>query len=248
MKIKKKVALSGLLLCCAITAKAQVCITPQVEQRARELVSQMTLEEKIDYISGPKSFYIRAVPRLGIPEIRMADGPEGIRNNTQSTLYPCGILSASTWNRKLARELGHGLARDAKARGVSILLGPGVNIYRSPLCGRNYEYFGEDPYLTGETAKEYILGVQEEGVMATVKHFAANNQEWSRHHASSDVDERTLQEIYFPAFRKAVQEAGVGAVMDSYNPLNGVHATENSWLNIDVLRKQRGFKGILMSD
>ena len=248
MKIKKKVALSGLLLCCAITAKAQVCITPQVEQRARELVSQMTLEEKIDYISGPKSFYIRAVPRLGIPEIRMADGPQGIRNNTQSTLYPCGILSASTWNRKLARELGHGLARDAKARGVSILLGPGVNIYRSPLCGRNYEYFGEDPYLTGETAKEYILGVQEEGVMATVKHFAANNQEWSRHHASSDVDERTLQEIYFPAFRKAVQEAGVGAVMDSYNPLNGVHATENSWLNIDVLRKQWGFKGILMSD
>ena len=248
MKIKKKVALSGLLLCCAITAKAQVCITPQAEQRARELVSQMTLEEKIDYISGPKSFYIRAVPRLGIPEIRMADGPQGIRNNTQSTLYPCGILSASTWNRKLARELGHGLARDAKARGVSILLGPGVNIYRSPLCGRNYEYFGEDPYLTGETAKEYILGVQEEGVMATVKHFAANNQEWSRHHASSDVDERTLQEIYFPAFRKAVQEAGVGAVMDSYNPLNGVHATENSWLNIDVLRKQWGFKGILMSD
>lgn len=126
---------------------------------------------KIDYISGPKSFYIRAVPRLGIPEIRMADGPQGIRNNTQSTLYPCGILSASTWNRKLARELGHGLARDAKARGVSILLGPGVNIYRSPLCGRNYEYFGEDPYLTGETAKEYILGVQEEGVMATVKHL-----------------------------------------------------------------------------
>ena len=159
MKIKKKVALSGLLLCCAITAKAQVCITPQVEQRARELVSQMTLEEKIDYISGPKSFYIRAVPRLGIPEIRMADGPQGIRNNTQSTLYPCGILSASTWNRKLARELGHGLARDAKARGVSILLGPGVNIYRSPLCGRNYEYFGEDPYLTGETAKEYILSL-----------------------------------------------------------------------------------------
>ena len=211
MKIKKKVALSGLLLCCAITAKAQVCITPQVEQRARELVSQMTLEEKIDYISGPKSFYIRAVPRLGIPEIRMADGPQGIRNNTQSTLYPCGILSASTWNRKLARELGHGLARDAKARGVSILLGPGVNIYRSPLCGRNYEYFGEDPYLTGETAKEYILGVQEEGVMATVKHFAANNQEWSRHHASSDVDERTLQEIYFPAFRKAVQEAPAGS-------------------------------------
>lgn len=128
------------------------------------------------------------------------------------------------------------------------MLGPGVNIYRSPLCGRNFEYFGEDPYLSSETAKQYILGVQDKGVIATVKHFAANNQEWSRHHASSDVDERTLQEIYFPSFRKAVQEAGVGAVMDSYNPVNGVHATENAWMNIEILRKQWGFKGILMSD
>ncbi len=163
-------------------------------------------------------------------------------------MYPSGILSASTWNRELVRELGNGLGRDAKARGVSILLGPGVNIYRSPLCGRNFEYFGEDPYLSSETAKQYILGVQDKGVIATVKHFAANNQEWSRHHASSDVDERTLQEIYFPSFRKAVQEAGVGAVMDSYNPVNGVHATENAWMNIEILRKQWGFKGILMSD
>ena len=225
-----------------------IYITKQAEQRAKELVSQMTLEEKIDYISGPRSFYIRAIPRLGIPEIRLADGPQGIRNNTKSTLYPCGILSASTWNKELVRELGRGLGRDAKARGVSILLGPGVNIYRSPLCGRNYEYFGEDPYLTSEVASQYIQGVQEEGVIATVKHFAANNQEWSRHNVSSDVDERTLQEIYFPAFRKAVEEVQVGAVMDSYNPVNGVHATENSWMNIDILRKKWGFKGILMSD
>lgn len=229
-------------------AEAQVSITDQAEQRAKELVSQMTLEEKIDYISGIKSFYIREIPRLGIPEIRLADGPQGIRNNTQSTLYPCGILSASTWNRQLINELGHGLGRDAKARGVSILLGPGANIYRSPLCGRNYEYFGEDPYLTSEVTKQYILGVQAEGVIATVKHFAANNQEWSRHNVSSDVDERTLQEIYFPAFRKAVQEAQVGSIMDSYNLVNGVHATENSWMNIDILRKQWGFKGIIMSD
>ena len=200
--IYKKLSLSVLLFAAGfLTASAQK--SPQDMDRFIDvLMNKMTLEEKIDYISGPKSFYIRAVPRLGIPEIRMADGPQGIRNNTQSTLYPCGILSASTWNRKLARELGHGLARDAKARGVSILLGPGVNIYRSPLCGRNYEYFGEDPYLTGETAKEYILGVQEEGVMATVKHFAANNQEWSRHHASSDVDERTLQKFIFPRSEK----------------------------------------------
>lgn len=228
--------------------KTKVRITRQAEQRARELVAQMTLEEKIDYISGLKSFYIRSIPRLGIPEIRLADGPQGIRNNTKSTLYPCGILSASTWNRELVKDLGRSLGRDAKARGISILLGPGVNIYRSPLCGRNYEYFGEDPYLTSEVASQYIQGVQEEDVIATVKHFAVNNQEWSRHNVSSDVDERTLQEIYFPAFRKAVETAQVGAVMDSYNPVNGVHATENSWLNIDILRKQWGFKGILMSD
>ena len=175
--------------------------------------------------------------------------PAGIRNHApKSTLYPSGILSASTWNRELLYKLGQGLGQDAKARGVNILLGPGVNIYRAPLCGRNFEYFGEDPYLTGETAKQYILGVQSEGVIATIKHFAANNQEWSRHHASSDIDERTLHEIYFPAFRKAVQEANVSAVMNSYNLLNGVHATEHKWLNIDVLRNLWGFKGILMSD
>ena len=227
---------------------AQVIITPEHKAEAEKLLQQMTLSEKIGLIGSEKSFYTRAVPRLGIPQIRMADGPQGIRNNTQSTMYPCGILTASTWNRELAEKLGQGLGQDAKARGVSILLGPGVNIYRSPMCGRNFEYFGEDPYLSSEVAKHYILGVQEEGVMATVKHFAANNQEWSRHHASSDVDERTMHEIYFPAFRKAVQEAGVGAVMNSYNPVFGVHATENRWLNFDVLRDLWGFEGILMSD
>lgn len=234
--------------CSAAGLSAQVTVLPEHEARADSIVKLMTLHEKIGFIAGERSFYTRAYPHIGIPQIRMADGPQGIRNNTQSTMYPCGILTASAWNRELAERLGHGLGQDAKARGVSILLGPGVNIYRAPMCGRNFEYFGEDPYLAGETAKHYILGVQAEGVMATVKHFAANNQEWSRHHASSDVDERTLHEIYFPAFRKAVQEAGVGAVMNSYNPLFGVHATENGWLNVDVLREQWGFKGILMSD
>lgn len=231
-----------------ITADAQQII-PQAEQRARDLVSKMTLKEKIDYISGYTSFSLRAIPRLGIPEIKLADGPQGIRNHSpKSTLYPSGILSAATWNRDLLYKLGRGLGQDAKARGVNILLGPGVNIYRAPLCGRNYEYMGEDPYLAGEAAKQYILGVQSEGVIATIKHFAANNQEWSRHHASSDIDERTLHEIYFPVFRKAVQEANVSAVMNSYNLLNGVHTTEHKWLNIDILRNLWGFKGILMSD
>ncbi len=226
-----------------------VRITEEHKARAAELVSKMTLEEKIDYISSVKSFVLRPVERLGIPEIKMADGPQGIRNNTISTLYPSGILTAATFNRELANRLGHSLGQDAKARGVAVLLGPGVNIYRAPQCGRNYEYMGEDPFLTSETAKQYILGVQAEGVLATVKHFVANNQlEHVRHSVSSDVDERTLNEIYFPAFRKAVQEAGVASVMDSYNLVWGCHSTENPWLNIEVLRNQWGFDGIVMSD
>ncbi len=232
----------------AANSPQKVTIGEQAKQRAAELAKQMTLAEKIAYISGVRSFYIRAIERLGIPEVRMADGPQGVRNNTKSTLFPCGMVTASAWNRDLALELGRALARDCKARGVNILLGPGVNIYRSPMCGRNFEYFGEDPYLTSETAVGYILGLQDEGVMATVKHFALNNQEWSRHNASSDADERTLQEIYLPAFRKAVMQAGVGAVMDSYNLIWGVHASENRRLNVDILRGQWGFDGIVMSD
>lgn len=239
----------GILLCGIGILNAQVVITSEAEQRAKEIVAKMTLKEKLRYISGyTGGFSICSVPRLGLPEVFMADGPQGIRNNTKSTMYPSGILSAATWNRDLNYRLGRGLGQDAKARGVGILLGPGVNIYRSPLCGRNFEYFGEDPYLSGEVAKQYILGVQSEGVIATIKHFAANNQEWDRHHVSSEVDERTLQEVYFAPFRKAVKEAHVGAVMNSYNLLNGVHASENRWLNIDILRDTWGFKGILMSD
>lgn len=239
----------GILLCGIGILNAQVVITSEAEQRAKEIVAKMTLKEKLRYISGyTGGFSICPVPRLGLPEVFMADGPQGIRNNTKSTMYPSGILSAATWNRDLNYRLGRGLGQDAKTRGVGILLGPGVNIYRSPLCGRNFEYFGEDPYLSGEVAKQYILGVQSEGVIATIKHFAANNQEWDRHHVSSEVDERTLQEVYFAPFRKAVKEAHVGAVMNSYNLLNGVHASENRWLNIDILRDTWGFKGILMSD
>lgn len=232
-----------------LSAAWAVTVSKEDKERARELVSRMTLDEKLSYLSGETSFSLRPIERLGIPRILLADGPQGIRNHcAHSTLYPCGILAAATWNRPLINRYGQSLGDDARARGVGILLGPGVNIYRSPLCGRNFEYMGEDPYLTSEIACEYIKGVQSRGVIATVKHFAANNQEWSRHHVSSDVDERTLQEIYFPAFRKAVQKAGTGAVMNSYNLLNGVHATENPWLNTQILRRDWGFDGILMSD
>lgn len=232
----------------AVAAKAQT-VTPEIEKRAAAIVEKMTLEEKVSYLSGATSFSLREIPRVGISTVLLADGPVGLRNHApHSTLYPASMLSAATWNRDLLYRLGRSLGDDARAWGVGILLGPGVNIYRSPLCGRNYEYFGEDPYLTSEAALAYINGVQSRGVIATIKHFAGNNQEWSRHHVSSEIDERTLFEIYFPAFYKAVTKGNVGAVMDSYNLLNGVHSTENAWLNKEVLRRRWGFNGIIMSD
>ena len=232
----------------AVSAISAQTITDEAKKRAAELVAKMTLEEKLEYIGGYNRFYIRPIERLGIPEIRMADGPQGVRNNTKSTMFASGIAVASTWSKDAVYNMGVGLGQDCRARGVHILLGPGVNIYRSPLCGRNFEYFGEDPYLAAQTAVQYIKGVQSQGAMACIKHYAANNQEWDRHHVSSDVDERTLHEIYLPAFRAAVEEAGVGSLMASYNLINSVHATENKYLNIEVLRNMWGFEGILMSD
>ena len=226
----------------------------EVKDRARALVSQMTLEEKCTLIHGAKGegeyedgFHIMPIPRLGIPAIRMADGPQGVRNKTNSTYYPCGLSLAASWNREVAGKVGEGIGLDARARGVAIMLCPGVNIYRTALCGRNFEYYGEDPYLASETALHYIKGIQGKGVMATIKHFALNNQEFDRHGVSSNADERTINEIYFPAFKKAVQEGNVACVMTSYNPVNGTHASENSWLIKDNLRAW-GFEGIVMSD
>ncbi len=236
--------------------QAQEGISHPVRQsdkdRAAKLVSQMTLDEKIGFISGKiDGFNTLAIPRLGIPSIRMADGPQGVRNvkakNIPSTFYPCGISAAATWNRAAVYEMGVGIGCAARRQGVQIMLGPGVNIYRSALCGRNFEYYGEDPYLASETAVSYIQGMQEQGVIATIKHFALNQQEYDRHGVSSNVDERTANEIYFPTFRKAVEKAGVGAVMTSYNPINGVYAAENSWLVKENLRAW-GHEGIVMTD
>ena len=248
-----RLTISSLLtsaLLCAVPAVAQVhAITDAHTQKAREIVSKMTLEEKIDYMGGDTDgFTIRAIPRLGLPAVKMADGPQGMRNGVHSTYYPCGVLSAASGNRDLVRNVGRGIGADCRSYGVGIILAPGVNIYRAPMCGRNFEYFGEDPYLASETALEYVLGVQEMGTIATIKHFAANNQEWDRLTVSSDVDERTMEEIYFPTFRKAITKGGVGAVMCSYNLLNGVYTAENEWLLRTKLRDEWGFKGILMSD
>ena len=226
----------------------QYVVTQAHKDRAAEVVKQMTLEEKIAYVAGYEGWYVREIPRLGLPAVRMADGPQGVRNNTKSTLYPSGVAAAATWDKALIEQMGISLGKDSRARGVHILLGPGANIYRSPLCGRNFEYFGEDPYLAGEIATAYIKGVQSQGVMACIKHFAGNNQEWDRHGVSSDIDERTLNEIYFPAFEKAVKEGKVATIMTSYNLLNGVHASESKYLNQEVLRDQWNFGGFVMSD
>lgn len=234
------------ILCFHLSAQV---ITPEHQKRAADLVGRMTLEEKISLVSGYNDgFHTAPVPRLGIPEVRMADGPQGVRNNTKSTLFACGVAAAASWNTELVHQMGVALGQDSRARGVHILLGPGVNICRSPLCGRNFEYFGEDPFLASETAVAYIGGVQSQGVMATIKHFALNNQEYDRHHVNSVADERTMNEIYFPAFRAAVERAGVGSVMTSYNLVNGVHSSENKYLIVDNLRGKWNFKGFTMSD
>lgn len=233
----------------AASVSAQSEALKPADARVESVVRSLTLEEKIDYIGGT-GFAIRAVPRLSLPTLEMSDGPLGVRSNSRfpSTVYAAGIGLAAAWNPKLAERVGEGIGRDARARGISFMLGPGVNIYRSPRNGRNFEYFGEDPALASQIAVGYINGMQKQGVSATIKHYLANNSEFLRHDSDSTLDERTLREIYLPVFEAAVKKAHVGAVMDSYNLINGVHATQNTYFNTEILRKQWGFDGILMSD
>jgi beta-glucosidase len=224
-------------------------LTSAEKQRVDDLVKSMTLQQKLDYIGGT-GFAVRPVPELKLPSIEMSDGPYGVRSNLgfPSTTLAVGVSLAASWDRSLAADAGAAIGRDARARGVHFMLGPGVNIYRSPRNGRNFEYFGEDPFLAGAIAVGYISGMQQQGVSATVKHYLGNNSEFLRHDSDTIVDDRTVHEIYLPAFEAAVKEAHVGAVMDSYNLINGEHATQNSRFNIDVLRKDWGFQGVLMSD
>jgi beta-glucosidase len=243
------------LLCCVLSlcpgylqAQAPVPDSPAIEQRVDAMIGKLSLQQKLELIGGVDNMFIRAEPSAGFPTLKMSDGPEGVRTWGPDTAYAGGIALAAAWDPALADKMGESIAKDARARGVHFILGPGVNIYRAPMCGRNFEYFGEDPYLSGQTAAAYIRGVQSEGVIATVKHFAANNEEYDRHNVSSDLDERTLREIYLTAFEAAVREGHVGAVMDSYNLINGVHATQNPHLNKEILKGDWKFDGILMSD
>jgi beta-glucosidase len=222
--------------------------TKNVEERVNLILSKMTLEEKIDMIGGFEDFHIMPIERLGIPKIKMADGPLGVRNYGDATAFPAGICVSATWNTDLMYKVGAAVGTECRSKGVHIILAPGVNIYRAPMAGRNFEYYGEDPYLSARMTVNYIKGVQDQGVIATVKHYAANNQEWDRHNISSDIDERTLREIYLPAFQAAVEEAKVGSVMNAYNLINGVHCSENKHILLDILKGDWKFDGFVMSD
>ncbi|MGD0098052.1 MAG: glycoside hydrolase family 3 C-terminal domain-containing protein [Terracidiphilus sp.] len=244
------VCLLPLLLCFQSSAVSQAPIpdSPAIEAKAQAMLAKLSLEEKIELLGGEESMFTRPIPPVGLPRFKMSDGPVGVRSWGPSTAFPGGAALAASWDPALARRIGEGLGRDARARGVNFLLGPGVNIARSPLNGRNFEYFSEDPFLNASLATGYIEGVQSQGVVATVKHYALNNQEYNRHNVDVEIDERTMREIYLPAFEAAVTKAHVDAVMNSYNLVNGTHATQNEFLNLKVLKGEWGFQGILMSD
>ena len=232
-----------------------------VDARVDDLLSRMTLEEKVGLVHANSAFSTAGVPRLGIPERRFSDGPLGVREtlvgenyqplgsgNEFSTAMPAGICLAATWDTNMAYAEGETIGEEARARHKDIMLGPAVNIYRTPLCGRNFEYFGEDPVLAGQIAVGYIHGEQSQDVASCVKHFALNNQEHERVTINVEADERTLREIYLPAFKAAVQQGGVWCVMGSYNQFRGQHCCENDYLLNQILKKEWGFKGLVMSD
>src|SRR5580692_6781294 len=231
---------------CLVSSQAQTS-SADVDARVDSLLKKLTLEEKIDIIGGVDEFYIRANQKIGLPRLKMADGPVGVRNYGPSTVFG-GIGLAATWDPEMAARIGSTIGQDARARGVHFMLGPGVNIYRAPLNGRNFEYFGEDPFLAARIAVAYINGMQSKGVSATIKHFIGNNQEYDRHDGDSVIDERTMREIYLPVFEAAVKEAHVGAIMDSYNLTNGIHMSQNGYLNNEIAKKEWRFTGIMMSD
>lgn len=230
------------------------------EMQAASLVAEMTLEEKASLMSGTAFWHLQDIERLRLPKVVVSDGPHGLRRqlegsdhlglgqSVKATCFPAGVCIASSWDVSLCREMAERLGAEAKAAGVSVVLGPAINIKRSPLCGRNFEYYSEDPYLAGELACSYVNGMQSKGVGTSIKHFAANNQETARMRVDTCVDERTLREIYLPAFERAVKGAQPWTVMSAYNRLNGTYASENHWLLTKVLREDWGFEGLVVSD
>ena len=242
------IAAVALLPLAPLTAATMSSDAGQIEQRVDVLLHQMTPEEKIELLGGVNLFDVRGVPRIGVPSLATADGFFGVRRWSRANAMAGGIALAATWNPELASQFGTQMGRDARSRGVHFYLAPGVNMYRSPLSGRNFEYLGEDPFLAAQLAVPFIKGVQSQGVAATVKHFFGNNSEFARHVTDSVVDERTAREIYLPAFEAAVKEADVAAVMGSDGLVNGEPMSQHRYYNLNVLKAEWGFKGVLMSD
>ena len=233
------------------------------DRRVTDLLSRMTVEEKAAMLSGSGWMESAPIERLGIPAIKMADGPMGVRSwigssaitsaanapvKVLTTSFPSGVAMAATWDTELVQREGQAIGQEVKALGRDMILGPTVNINRVPLWGRNFEGYGEDPYLAGRLGVAYVKGVQGEGVIPSVKHFAANNEDFERHRIDEQIDERTLHEIYLPAFKAAVQEADAWTVMSAYNKVNGVHCGESVPLLTEILKKEFGFKGFVVSD
>ena len=231
-----------------------------MSRNLKELIRQMTLEEKAGLCSGADFWNTMGIERLGIPSVMMTDGPHGLRKqegaadhlglnkSVNAVCFPAACATASSFDVELMERMGQILGDECQAENVSMLLGPAVNIKRSPLCGRNFEYMSEDPYLTGKMASAYIRGVQSKGIGTSMKHFAANNQETDRMQISSEVSERAFREIYLPAFEEAVKKAQPKTVMCSYNKINGVFSSENKKLLTDILRDEWGFQGLVMTD
>ncbi|NJM14582.1 MAG: glycoside hydrolase family 3 protein [Bacteroidales bacterium] len=224
------------------------CSNKTDETDIEGIISRMSIKQKIDMLGGFNTMYIRGYDSLGIPKIRMSDATAGITSKDKSTAYPAPLCLAASWNKDLAYKMGESLAKEAKAENIDIMLAPAMNIYRAPMCGRNFEYLGEDPFLAGKIASAYIKGMQNQGIAATAKHYVANNQDYDRRNISSDIDERTLREIYLPAFERCVKEAEVACIMSAYNLVNGIHCSEHDKLLNGVLKGEWGFKGFVMSD
>ena len=231
-----------------------------MENKIQNIISKMTLEDKIKLCSGRSFWETKAMEEYGIPSFFMSDGPHGLRTQTgaedhlgineseRATCFPTACASASSWNPELLKQMGEAIGEEALNYGVDVVLGPGVNIKRNPLCGRNFEYFSEDPYLSGVLGASWIKGVQSKGVGTSLKHFAANNQEQDRMNGDSIVDERALREIYLSAFEMAVKEAKPDTIMCSYNKINGKFSSDNKMLLTDILRKEWGFEGLVVTD
>ena len=231
-----------------------------MKRDVKKIISQMTLEEKAGMCSGEDFWHLKSVERLGIPAVMVSDGPHGLRKQDQeadhlgqnesikAVCFPTACATACSFDRELLQTLGETLGEECQAQDVSVILGPAVNIKRSPLCGRNFEYFSEDPYLASEMAAAHIKGVQSKNIGTSIKHFAANNQEYRRMSCSSEMDERTFREIYLGAFETAIKEGKPDTVMCSYNQINGEFASENHKLLTEILRDEWGFEGYVMSD